>query len=172
MPSVDDLLGWLHPLDFAVLGHGWAKHGRDYLVVVQDVIGSDPGTHELTFTHCVRLDYETRVRDDVWPRSWSDEFLDDQAWLDAGEPDGYVWGTDWSNAYPGLSTPDVSELADAWAKRLGKAMEELSLETDRFALRLVFHSVQWRKLGDDVGTISQVHIPLSGPDGPSKEHRR
>lgn len=65
------------------------------------MLGSDPGAHELTFTHCVRLEYETRVRDDVWSRSWSDEFVDYQAWLDAGEPDGYVWGTDWSSAYPG-----------------------------------------------------------------------
>lgn len=160
MPSVAELLQWLHPLDFAVLGHGWARHGRDYLIVVQDMLGSDPGTHELTFTHCVQLDYETRVRDDVWPRSWSDEFVDYQAWLDAGEPDGYVWGTDWSNAYPGLSVPERSDLADHWKQRLGRDMAEVSLETDRFFLRLVFHSVLWRKLDDDIGTISQVHIPL------------
>ena len=158
MPSLAELLEWLHPLDFAVLGHGWAEHGRDYLIVVQDMLGSDPGTHELTFTHCVRLDYETRVRDDVWPRSWSDEFVDYQAWLDAGEPDGYVWGTYWSNAYPGLSVPDHSDLADHWKRRLGKDMTEVGLETDRFFVRLVFHSVLWRKLDDDVGTISQVHI--------------
>jgi hypothetical protein len=160
MPTVDDLLGWLHPVDFAVLGHGWAKHGRDYLVIVQDVIGSDPGTHELRFTHCVQLDYETRVRDDVWPMSWSDELLSYQEWLDAGEPAGYVWGTNWSNAYPGLSTPDRSNRAEQWSQRLGNDMAEVCLETDRFALSLVFHSVLWRKLDDDVGTISQVHIPL------------
>jgi hypothetical protein len=166
MPSLLDLLQWLHPIDFAVLGHGWARHGRDYLIVVQDMLGSDPGTHELTFTHCVRLDYETRVRDDVWPISWSDEFLDYQAWLDAGEPGGYVWGTDWSNAYPGLSVPQRSDLADDWMQRLGKEMAEVSLETDRFLLRLVFHSVRWRKLDDDIGTIEQVHIPLTGDAAP------
>ena len=160
MPSLDELLQWLHPLDFAVLGHGWAKHGRDYLVLVQDMLGSDPGTHELTFTHCVRLDYETRVRDDVWPRSWSDEFLDYQRWLDEGEPDGYVWGTDWSNAYPGITTVNRSDLIEDWSRRLGKDMSEATLETDRFALRLVFHAVQWRKINEDTGTITQVHIPL------------
>lgn len=145
-----------------MLGHGWAEHGRDYLVVVQDMLGSDPGTHELTFTHCVRLDYETRVRDDVWPISWSDEFLDYQGWVDAGEPSGYVWGTNWSNAYPGLSTIDGSQVAAEWANRLGKDMSEAALETDRFHLRLVFHSVSWRRIADDIGTISQVHIPF-GP---------
>jgi hypothetical protein len=160
MSSVEKLLQWLPPLDFAVLAHGWAKHGRDYLILVQDMLGADPGTHELTFSHCVRLDYETRVRDDVWPRSWSDEFVDYQAWLDAGEPDGYVWGTNWSNAYPGLTTSDDSEIADRWSQRLEKPMSELSLETDRFWLRLVFHAVLWRKLGEDTATIAQAHILL------------
>lgn len=50
------------------------------------VIGSDPGAHELMFTHCVRLGYENRVRDDVGLMSWSDELLGYQQWLDAGEP--------------------------------------------------------------------------------------
>lgn len=118
MPSLAELLRWLHPLDFAVLGHGWVRHGRDCLIVVQDMLGSDPGTHELT---------------------------------------------DWSNAYPGLSIPDQSDLADHWTQRLGKEMAEVGLETDRFLLRLIFHSVLWRKLDDDVGTISQVHIPLRPP---------
>jgi hypothetical protein len=161
MPSLDDLLQWLHPLDFAVLGQGLAKHGRDYLFVVQDVLGSDPGTHELTFTHCVHLDYETRVRDDVWPHSWSDVFLEYEQWLDAGEPIGYVWGTDWSLAYPGITTPDRSQLAEDWTKRLGKEMSEVGLETDRFMIRLVFHAVRWRKISEDSGTITQVHIPLA-----------
>lgn len=159
-PSLAGLLAWLHPVDFAVLDHGWAKHGRDYLVVVQDMLGPDSGTHELTFTHCVRLDYETRVRDDVWPNSWSEVFLDYQRWADAGEPDGYVWGTNWSNAYPGLESADESQAADEWADRLGKDMSEATLETDRFHLRLIFHSVTWRKIAEDIDTISQVHIPL------------
>ena len=158
--SLDGLLAWLHPVDFGVMGHGWAMHGRDYLIVVQDMLGSNPGTHELTFTHCVRLDFETRVRDDVWPRSWSDEFLEYQRWVAAGEPDGYVWGTNWSNAYPGLEARADSRAAAEWANRLGKDMSEATVETDRFHLRLIFHSVSWRKLGDDIDTISQVHIPL------------
>jgi hypothetical protein len=41
-------------------------------------------------------------------------------------------------------------------------MSEISLQTDRFELRLVFHTVQWHKVSDDTDTISQVHIPL-GP---------
>ncbi|MCZ7628036.1 MAG: hypothetical protein M5U19_02605 [Microthrixaceae bacterium] len=61
---------------------------------------------------------------------------------------------------PSLSVPEQSDLADDWKQRLGKDTAEVGPETDRFLLRLVFHSVLWRKLDDDVGTISQVHIPL------------
>jgi hypothetical protein len=97
----EDLLSWLPALDFAVLEHRIPAHGRDYAMLVQDCLGSDPGTHEVTFTHCVEFHYETRVRDDVWPVSWSDDFTDYERWMEAGEPQGYVWGTNWSNAYPG-----------------------------------------------------------------------
>jgi hypothetical protein len=156
----DVLLEWLPELDFAVLGHGFAPHGRDYRLIVQDMLGRDPGTHALVFTHCVQLDYQTRVGDGEWPRSWSDDFIDYEAWKAAGEPDGYVWGTDWSNAYPGLTVVRHSRLAQGWSRRLGRELFEVTLETDRFFLRLVFHSIRTEKLSDDTGTISQAHIPL------------
>jgi hypothetical protein len=158
--AADRLLKWLSEADFAVMDHGFAPHGRDYRVVVQNAVGGDPGIHELVFTHCVHLDYETRVKDHVWPRSWTDVFIDYQRWRDAGEPDGYVWGTNWSNAYPGLSIVRDSELARRWSTRLGKPLFEVSLETDRFYLRLIFHSIRTRKLSNDVGVISQTSIPL------------
>ena len=56
---------WLPGYDFAILSHGFRQHGRDYVLLIEDCIGRDPGRHELIFTHCVKLDYETRVRDDV-----------------------------------------------------------------------------------------------------------
>jgi hypothetical protein len=71
--------------------HGFADHGRDYVFIIEDCIGTNSGTHELVFTHVVEVRYETRVRDVSWPKSWTDEFIDYQAWRAAGEPDGYVW---------------------------------------------------------------------------------
>jgi hypothetical protein len=65
MHPLDELLKWLPALDFAVLSHGFHRHGRDYIVFVEDCIGSDRGQHEITFTHCVRMDYQTRVADDI-----------------------------------------------------------------------------------------------------------
>jgi hypothetical protein len=78
---------WLPELDFAVLQHGLAKHGRDYVFVLQAA-----GTYELILTHVVEMHYQTRVGDDVWPTSWDDCLTDYAAWQAAGEPDGYLWG--------------------------------------------------------------------------------
>ncbi len=58
---------WIPERDFAVVNHGFAAHGRDYILIQQ--AGS---TYELTLTHVVEFHYETRVSDDVWPVSWDD----------------------------------------------------------------------------------------------------
>jgi len=99
---VDDLLRSFPDLDFAVLEHGFAPHGRDYTVIAQYGGVRDPGTYQLEFTHCVKAEIETRVSGGAWPASWRDEFTNYDRWLAAGSPDGYVWGTNWSLAYPGL----------------------------------------------------------------------
>jgi len=39
-------------------------------------------------------------------------------------------------------------------------MFEITLETDRFFLRLIFHSIHSRKLSDRSQTISQAVFPL------------
>ena len=160
MHPFNEILKWLPELDFAVLAHGWAKHGRDYLIIVEDCLGGDPGQHEITLTHCLNIEYETRVRDEVLKRSWSEEFTDYKKWQEAGEPDGYVWGTDWSNAYPGLTIVKDSQHAQDWTKRLGKDMYEVTLETDRFFMSIIFHSVKTRKLNDSTSTISKTIFPL------------
>jgi len=116
--------------DFAVMEHEFAPHGRDYVFVIQDA-----GTRELTFTHVVDLKYATRVHDDLWLRSWTDEFIDHSAWQAAGEPQGYVFGTNWSLAYPGISLPDACPEAEAWSNRLGRQMHAVAVDTDRFSIR-------------------------------------
>ena|ERR1700678_944102 len=160
MHPLDELLKWLPAIDFAVLDHRFAAHGRDYLILIEDCLGSNKGQHEITFTHCVRADYETRVRDDVWPKSWGDEFTNYEKWVNAKEPGGYVWGVNWSSASPGIHAISESLLAAEWSRRLGKEMFEISLETELFFLRLIFHSIHWRKISDKTDAISQVTVPL------------
>jgi hypothetical protein len=117
---LDNLFKWFPQVDFAVLEHRFAKHGRDYILFVEDCLGSDPGQHEIVFTHCVKAECETRVTDEVWLKSWGEEFTDYQRWTRAGEPDGHVWGTNCSLAYPGLRAVLDSGEAASWTRRIGK----------------------------------------------------
>lgn len=146
---------WLPEIDFAVASHGLATHGRDYILLLQAM-----GTYELTLTHVVETHYETRVRDDVWPRSWDDCFTDYEAWQTAGEPDGYVWGSECSLGYPGLELLHNDVRAISWSQRLGKPMHAVSIETERFKLQLVFHGARARKLSEENSFLDQVLVPL------------
>jgi len=151
------LLGdWLPEIDFGVMAHGFAPHGRDYVLILQ--AGE---TYEVTLTHVVEAHYETRVGDGVWRRSWDDVLTDYAAWEAAGTPDGYVWGSNCSLAYPGLDAPDTDPAADDWASRVGKPMYAMSIETDRFKLAVVFHAVRAEKLSDD--TVASRIMKSSPP---------
>ena len=163
-PLTKLLRGELSEYDFGILEHGFVPHGRDYRFVIQDSLCSDPGTYELTFTHVVDLRYETRVAEEVWPMSWADEFTDFAKWKASGEPKGYVFGTDWSLAYPGISILLASPEAHDWTMRLQPPMYSASVETDRFHISLVFGGVEHRKLSDEIGVARKVVIPLSGSD--------
>ncbi len=169
MHPLHDILRWFPAMDFAVLAHGFAPHGRDYFVHVQDCLGRDPGEHRFEFTHIVHLNYETRVLDAVWPSSWEDVFLDYEEWQRSGEPGGYVWGTNWSNAYSGIEVVEPSELADSWARRLGKTFYEVTLETDRFHIRMIFHSIRHKKISGDTKVIASVIVPMPKEAGPDRD---
>ena len=159
-PLTELLRGALSGYDFGVLKHGFAPHGRDYRFLIQDSLCNDPGTYELTFTHVVALKYETRVGEKVWPISWADEFTDYARWKACGNPEGYVFGTDWSLAYPGITILPVSPEAQDWANRLQRPMYAASVETDLFFISLVFSEARLQKVSDEVGTVRQVIIPL------------
>jgi hypothetical protein len=79
-----------------------------------------------------------------------------------GRADGYVWGSNWSLAYPGVTLVEDSTLAESWSGRIGRPFHEITLETDRFLIRLIFHNVHHRKLSGSTQTISGVIIPLPG----------
>ena len=105
---LDALLRWLPAQDFAMVEHRFAKHGRDYIVVVEDGLGTSPGQTDHVHP-LAEADFETRVQDGVGPKSWADEFTGYKSWTSADEPEGYVCGTNQSLAYPGLRA--VSESA-------------------------------------------------------------
>ena len=151
---------WLPEIDFGLMTHGFAPHGRDYVLIVAVGGATGGATYELTLTHVVSLHYETTVGDDVWPRSWDDAFTDYEAWIEAGEPDGYVWGTNWSLAYPGLTAHDDDPEAVEWSRRLSRPMYRATIETDRLRLSVIFHDAHVREIADDAPSVRQMLIPL------------
>lgn len=148
---------WLPECDFAVLNHGFVAHGRDYQIIIQNGIGARPGTHRLTFTHVVRADCQTALSAEGWSISWADVFLDYELSKDMV---GYIWGTNWSLAYPGITALIGDDEAEEWTRRIGHPMYATTLETDRFILRLIFHSVKAEMVADDTSLIRQAVHPL------------
>ncbi len=93
------------------------------------------------FTHCVMAQVTTNVADANWRVSWTDEFTNFEAWTQAGKPEGFVWGSCWSEAYPGLTYVDDSNAAQEWSERLNQPMHEVTIETNVQTFRLIFHDV-------------------------------
>ncbi len=151
----------LPKIDVGVMSHGFADHGRDYEFVIEDCIGANPGTYRLTFTHVVAMEYSTALSAPLWNEAWSDDFIDHECWEAAGEPPGYVFGTNWSNAYPGFAVISGSAGAAEWSLKLGRPMHAASLHTDRFKITLVYHHAVLTKLSDDAPTVSKVTFPLT-----------
>lgn len=149
---------WLPECDFAVLNHGFVTHGRDYQIIIQDSISARPGTHRLTFTHVVRADCQSALSAEGWSGSWDDVFLD---WELSKDMEGYIWGTNWSLAYPGITALIDDDEAAEWGRQIGRPMYAAMLETDRFNLRLIFHSLRSEMVADDTSLIKQVIHPLA-----------
>jgi hypothetical protein len=147
----------LPEFDFGVMSHGFVEHGRDYRFIIE--IGRDD-PYELLFTHVVNVTYATALSPAGWRQSWGDEFTEYQRWEAAGEPNGYVFGTNWSLAYPGVSILEKHKDAVGWAKTIGLPMYAARIETDRFSIVLVYGGVEMKQLSSDFSTVNKVLIQL------------
>ena len=148
--------------DLPILSHGFASYQRDY--VIESEIGGKSehrGHYRFTFTHCVVSNLTTTVRDDTWRVSWDARFIEYEHWLAVGEPEGCVWGANWSMAYPGPSYVNNSPLATEWSARLGHTMHEAVIETNVFRLQLVFSDLLVERTGDEVSVYDQVTFPIN-----------
>ena len=142
-------------LDSIVISHGFTPYGRDYDVVILIVaslppdvpIGDSTGTYvegryRYRFTHVPEAHVQSTVAPEWWDKSWDDMFIDYQAWQTAGTPEGFVWGTESADAYPGLSYLTGSGRAKRWTEAIGRDMHEIQIHTNVFLLELVCHDLQ------------------------------
>ncbi len=156
-------------VDVGILHHGFAAHMRDYEVLFEALWGHKDGadakgTYILRFTHCPEATAITAVSDAGWKEAWSEVFIDHAQWVAAGEPPGFVWGTCWSTAYPGLTCIDGSVRAKRWSERLAEPMHEVCIATEAFELRIVFHDFTVTMIRDEVTVLDKVMFPLKPRD--------
>jgi hypothetical protein len=145
--TVQQMLDAYDFFDQAIVEHGFTPYNRDYRLVAE-IYGTSltPGntgselhaTYTFTFRGCVEANYRCNV---IHGFSVNDIFIDYDRWIDGGEPDGFVWGVNFADAYPGLRYVDDSERATAWSERLGLSMHEVTIETNTYTLALVFHDI-------------------------------
>lgn len=158
------------PFDFAVISHHFTPYMRDYDMVLEFVAAHPSGqtfyVYErclYRFTHCVEARCTTTVSDQAWNLSWSDTFIDREKWQQAGAPNGYLWGVNWADAYPGFRFMKDSIFAKNWAERLNHPMHEILVETNAFTLILIFHDVHIIQLAKGDPTTGQLIETYSGP---------
>ncbi len=153
-------------LDSAIDSHGFASLLRDYDVII-DVPAAKPdgnssyimGRYRYRFTHCTEAIARTTVTPKAWQASWDDLFTNYQAWEQAGNPSGYVWGVEYADAYPGISYVENSARARHWTEALGNEMHEVRIESNVLVLEFVFHDLRVVQLavGDpDTETLMPV----------------
>lgn len=148
--------------DVAILRHGFTDYVRDYQFEIESNLIKDlKGRFILTFKHCYDLTYKTLVKDDVIRKSWDDTFINFEVWKKNNKPDGFLWGTNWSLAYPGFEEIKNSVKATNWSDRLGKKMKEVKLETNSFTISLIYENWTLEKENDDNSLKNQVMIPLN-----------
>jgi hypothetical protein len=147
------LEGW--PLfDGAIVRHGFAPFMRDYDVLVESSVAAPDGSgsymegrYRLRFTHCVRAVVWSALDATAWRTSWDDSFIDYAAWERAGAPEGYVWGVEYMEAYPGGKLLDDSIDAAEWTNQIGAPMHEVVIETNGHRINLIFHALKVHRVG-------------------------
>ena len=147
--TVRELLEREDFFDAAILRHGFVDYMRDYELIVS----ARPGTpsddlHRYLFVGCTEAAYHTRLRPESFVASLPDEnVLSGPFHPGADEPEGFIWGVRYSNAYPGWTYVEDGERARHWSTLLGRRMHEVTVETEVFHLRLVFVELRYAFLG-------------------------
>ncbi|MBC3540839.1 hypothetical protein ACFSC6_22130 [Rufibacter sediminis] len=148
-------------IDGAILSHGFLPYKRDYFFHIE-TLWREPlaGQYLLVFRHCYEMNFQIITGGETLLQSWDDCFTNMEEYEKAGEPEGYVWGTNWANAYPGFSVLENSRRAQDWALKLSKPMQEVQLEAEIMKFNFVFFDWTLKKLNNETGLISHVLFPF------------
>jgi hypothetical protein len=162
MTTVKGLLSREDFFDAAVLRHGFTDYMRDYEIIVGARNGP-PNTdvHKYQFIGCVEAYYQTKISPEVFSQSLFDDFVySGPDYPDEEDPEGFIWGVRFSEAYPGLTYVENGERAAYWSSMLGRKMHEITLDTNVFHLRLVFADIRYAFLGHEPEVTISKDMPL------------
>lgn len=141
--DLDSVLAQL--FDRELLFHGFTPYMRDYELVVYESVdpnpkyGLVPRHLRFLFRYCTEAAVHSRVRPDVWARSFSDDLLASRHV--SRESTGYVWGVEAQEIYPGATAVQDSERARYWTDQVGIAFHEVHIEANAQTIALVFAEV-------------------------------
>ena len=148
--------------DVAILAHGFTPYKRDYFFHIE-TLWKEPfaGQYIVLFRHCYEFTYSTVASGEILSQSWDELYIDFDEYLKAGEPEGYVWGTNHMNAYPGFMLIEKSKKANDWSIKLGKQMQEVEIEAEIFRMNLIFSDWILKRVNNQTNLISQILFPLN-----------
>jgi hypothetical protein len=124
--------------DQALLYHAYTEYMRDYELIIY--VGAAPSTgiqpvyRRYLFKHCVEVDVHTTVRPATWRGSLDDHLITHES---GRELDGYVWGVNWQELYPGGQVVADSKRAARWTEAIGIPFHEIRVEANAHDIRLV-----------------------------------
>jgi hypothetical protein len=162
MITVKELLKREDFFDAAIVRHGFTDYMRDYEIIVAARNGP-PNTdvHKYQFIGCVEAHYQTKLNGG-FAKSLSDEFVySGPDYPDKDDPDGFIWGVRFADAYPGIEYLENGERAEYWSGLMGGKMHEITVETNAYLLRLVFADVRYAFVGNEPEVVLPKDMPLS-----------
>ena len=165
MLTVRELLERESFFDAAILRHGFVDYMRDYQLIVSARNGPPyTDVHRYLFVGCVEAVYQSAIAPEHLPRSLPDDLVySGPDYPDKDDPDGFIWGVRYANAYPGLSYIADGKRAAYWRDRLSRPMHDVFLETEAYTLLLVFADVRYEFLGSDdqPGLLPPKEYPIT-----------
>jgi hypothetical protein len=135
--------------DQAVVFHAFTPYMRDYEVIVSvtadPTAGIQPTYLRYLFRYCVEASIDTTVEASTWRRSLDDRLIRYDTGVDL---DGYVWGVNWHELYPGMSVVPPSARAQKWSADVGIDFHEVSIETNAHMISLIFSDLEVAEVAD------------------------
>ncbi|GAB1818275.1 YxiG-like protein [Herbidospora sp. RD11066] len=121
--------------DMGLRRHGFTPYMRDYEFVVDMASDVVPSQRRYLFRHCVQVSVVSAVRTETWKESLDDRLTVYETGVDL---DGYVWGVEWQELYPGGTIVEDSPAARRWAEAIGIDFHEVRFETNAHDITLIF----------------------------------